>query len=102
MTTLVRTTFTLADGRTLACDYAITITPGVRTLRNGDPGYPDELDVTDPRYSLDGEPVDVDDLPHGLDKIANRLYMAGPREFNYSECYPRECCDEPDEPEYIF
>ena len=99
--TLCRATFTLKDGRTLACEYGIRVIPGCRTLRNGDPGYPDEVDVGEPTYTLDGEPVEESELPKGLDKIAARLYEAGPGEFGYSETEPHDD-REPDEPDYLF
>lgn len=99
---LIRTTFTLADGRVLACEYGLHFTPGRHTLSNGDPGYPDEVDVGDPAYTLDDMPIEPCDLPKGLEKIANRLYLAGPGEFGYSESEPSRDDYEPDEPEYLF
>jgi len=60
------------------------------------------MDVSDPVYTLDGQPIEESDLPKGLDRIANRLYMAGPGEYGYSESEPCRFDYDPDEPEYLF
>lgn len=99
--TTCRATFTLKDGRVLACEYGVHVTPGCHTLSNGDPGYPDEIDVGDPVFTLDDCPIEESELPKGLDKIANRLYLAGPGEFGYSESDDYHDI-EPDEPDYLF
>lgn len=98
--TIVRTTFTLDDGRVLACEYGVHVTPGCHTLSNGDPGYPDEIDVGEPHFTLDNKPVEPEDLPRGLDTIAQRLYLAERGEYGYSESYDDP--GDPDEPEYLF
>lgn len=99
--TIVRTYFTLKDGRTLACEYGVHVTPGCHTLSNGDPGYPEEIDLGDPAFTLDDEPIEESELPKGLDVIATKLYECGPGEYGYSESDERDDY-EPDEPDYDF
>lgn len=83
----VTTEFEMNDGRILSCEYGVSFTPG---NYSGLPEncYPDESEAGEPTYYIDGEEVDYKDLPKGLDKIADKLYKAGPGEYGYSETEP--------------
>lgn len=81
--------FELADGRTLRCEYVRYDTPAKLT------GHPDswdegETEYEDPEYRLDGKPIRYENLPQGLDKIAEAMFLSGidedPR-FTYKEEY---------------
>ena len=80
----VKTFFTLSDGRELECWYEYTHTSGY-TSGLPEHCYPDETDVDEPEYYIDGEPVEVSQLPRGLDVIATKLYEAGDGEYGYRE-----------------
>lgn len=88
--------FEMTDGRTLSCEYGLSVTPGNYT---GLPEncYPDECDVGDPTYYIDGDEIEYKDLPKGLDKIADTMYEDGQsdRRFKYAESY-----NEPDFDDY--
>jgi hypothetical protein len=92
---VINTSFELDDGRVLSCEYALVIYRG--SLWN-----PEEVSVSEPIYRLDGDLISVDSLPKGLERIANRLYMAGPGEYKYKEMDNYRGVTEPDEPEYLF
>lgn len=87
------TEFEMQDGRVLSCEYVLSVTPA---YISGPPEdcYPEESDVSEPTYFIDGEEVDYKDLPKGLDAIADKLYEAGDGEYNYKE--------ERDEPDYDY
>jgi len=55
-----RSSFEMADGRTLACEYTFW-------------HCADDGDSSEPEFTLEGEPVELADLPKGLDVIAARL-----------------------------
>lgn len=95
----VTVTFEMTDGRTLSCEYGLSVTPG---NYSGLPEncYPDECDLGDPTYYIDGDEIAYEDLPKGLDKIADAMYEDGQsdRRFKYVESE-----NEPDfdyEPDY--
>src|SRR5690348_17177203 len=94
----VKVSFDLSDGRVLSCEYNVSITYGVHTLSNGDPGYPDEADVGEPEYELDGQPIEVSKLPKGLEHIANEMYEAseGDPRFHYESEFEEPDFDEPE------
>lgn len=72
----VTVTFEMSDGRTLKCEYGYKVTPG---NYSGLPEncYPDEVDVGEPEYFIDDDPVEYNALPKGLDAIADAMYEAG-------------------------
>lgn len=70
--------FEMGDGRTLAVSYGARLTPGGW-------GGPEEWDIGEPTYTLEGKEVELSDLPKGLDVIAEKLYNAGPGEFHYKQ-----------------
>ena len=51
--------------------------------------YPDDGDASDPEYTLAGEAIDVDDLPRGLETIADLLYT-NPDHIDFSFVTKRE------------
>jgi len=55
-----RSSFEMADGRTLACEYTFW-------------HCADDGDSSEPEFTLEGEPVKLEALPKGLDVIAARL-----------------------------
>lgn len=59
--------FEMRDSRVLECRFGFATTPATYW----DPG---DCEVGDPEYLIDGEEVSYDDLPHGLDIIANEMY----------------------------
>jgi hypothetical protein len=65
-----RTSFTLADGRTLAC----TMSP--------------DRDDEPPLYTLDDVPVAFDDLPHGLSTIAEAMASCESWQYNPTQFDP--------------
>ena len=69
----VTTSFEMTDGRILSCEYDVSYTPA---QVSGPPEhcYPEESDVSDPTYKIDGEEVDYAKLPKGLAKIADAMY----------------------------
>ena len=85
----VTVSFELSDGRELECRYHYAVTYG---NYSGLPEncYPDETDVEDPTYYLDGKEVEVSELPKGLDAIAEAMYDNGEsdKRFHYSERTP--------------
>lgn len=91
----VTVTFELSDGRELECRYGVAVTPGNYT---GLPEncYPDEYDVSEPEYFLDGEEIDVANLPKGLDAIAEAMYDASEsdKRFTFKQSEPED--DGPD------
>lgn len=80
----VTTEFEMTDGRVLSCEYGVSYTPA---YISGPPEhcYPEESDVGEPTYFIDGDEIEYKDLPKGLDKIADKLYEAGPGEYGYKE-----------------
>lgn len=78
--------FELKDGRELSCSYGVKYIPG-RTSGPPEYCYPDESDVGEPEYELDGVPVSVDRLPKGLNTIAEAMYEAdqSDKRFSWSE-----------------
>ena len=64
---IVTVKFELKDGRILQCTYPVWYDAGTYW-------DPPESDVGEPDYELDGDPVNVEDLPRGLDRIANEMY----------------------------
>lgn len=82
----VTVTFELADGRELRCEYSYSVTYG---NISGPPEYcyPDESDVGEPTYYLDDNEVTVEQLPKGLEVIAEAMYDNGEsdKRFTYSE-----------------
>ena len=68
--------FEMTDGRTLECRYGYVL---IRGNYSGPPEkcYPDEFDVGEPTYYIDGELVDYDSLPKGLEVIADAMYENG-------------------------
>lgn len=72
----VTVTFEMSDGRVLECQYAYHVTPG---NYSGLPEncYPDEVDVGEPEYFIDGDPVDYANLPKGLSAVADAMYEDG-------------------------
>lgn len=83
---VAKVTFTMSDGREFACIYPFSVTPG---NYSGPPEfcYPDETEVGEPTYEIDGDEVDLKDLPKGLLTIAEAMYENGesdPR-FRYSQ-----------------
>jgi hypothetical protein len=85
----VTTKFELADGRILRCEYGFMHDPG---------GWdaPPETDVGEPTYYLDGDEVTVEELPKGLDVIAQRMYECGSGEYGYKESFDDGDDYEPD------
>ena len=90
----VTVTFELSDGRELECRYGYAVTYG---NYSGLPEncYPDECDVSEPEYFLDGKAVELSELPKGLEAIAEAMYEAdsSSRKFSYRE-------DDPEGPDY--
>lgn len=82
----VTVSFELSDGRELECRYSYSVTYG---NYSGLPEncYPDESDVGEPTYYLDGKEIDVTKLPKGLEAIAEAMYDNGESDsrFHYSE-----------------
>ena len=72
----VTVTFEMSDGRTLKCEYGYRVIPG---NYSGLPEncYPDEVDVGEPEYFIDDDPVEYSALPKGLDIIADAMYEDG-------------------------
>jgi hypothetical protein len=98
----INTYFRLKDGRLLDCTYSLRLWYSVRDEE-------EVVEVGDPAYTLDGEPVELDALPRGLYKVANRLYMANQPDYGYTECMEpwdyqqaRREEEEPEEPEYEY
>lgn len=54
----VTVTFEMSDGRTLKCEYGYSVTRG---NYSGLPEncYPDEVDVGEPEYSIDGDGIEL-------------------------------------------
>ncbi len=79
-------TFEMSDGREFECKYSYRTTLG---NYSGLPenSYPDEVEVGDPEFYIDGEYVTEKDLPKGLPTIANALYENGDSDlrFKYRE-----------------
>lgn len=85
----VTVTFEMSNGQELKCEY------GYRIIRGNYSGlpencYPDETDVGDPTYFLDGDEIDRDKLPKGLEVIADEMYESGESDsrFTYKESEP--------------
>lgn len=85
----VTVTFEMSDGRELKCEYPYHVTPG---NYSGLPEncYPDEVDVGDPEYFIDDDPVSYDELPKGLSAIADAMYENGENDsrFKYTAAEP--------------
>lgn len=90
----VTVTFELSDGRELRCEYSYSVAYG---NISGPPEhcYPDESDVGEPTYYLDDNEVNVEQLPNGLEVIAEAMYDNGESDtrFRYTES---EVDNEPD------
>jgi hypothetical protein len=82
-------TFELKDGRELECVYPVHVTPG---NYSGLPEncYPDECDVGEAEYFLDGDEISVARLPKGLDVIAEAMYEAddSDKRFKFKQTEP--------------
>ena len=85
----VTVTFEMSNGQELKCEYGYRVIYG---NISGPPEYcyPDETDVGEPTYYLDGDEIDVADLPKGLDVIAEVMYESGESDsrFTYKESEP--------------
>lgn len=81
--------FEMRDDRELECRYSVEVTPGNYT---GLPEncYPDESDVGEPEYFIDGDEIDYADLPKGLDAIADAMYNEGEsdKRFTFKQSEP--------------
>ena len=99
----VTVTFEMSDGRTLKCEYGYSVTRG---NYSGLPEncYPDEVDVGEPEYSIDGDEIEYDKLPKGLDVIADAMYEEGEGDsrFRYSENDADDYDDAPDYGDYDY
>lgn len=81
----VKTEFEMTDGRVLSCEYMFYVTPG-NYSGPMESSYPDECEIGEPTYCIDGEEVSYNDLPKGLSKIADELYEAdSASQFGYTE-----------------
>ena len=93
----VTTSFEMADGRELSCEYEVSYTPA-KTWGLPEDCHPEESDVGDPTYRIDNEEVDYNKLPKGLAKIADALYNDdGDSRFHRKESEPD---DGPDYSDY--
>ncbi|HWV46435.1 MAG TPA: hypothetical protein VN039_10535 [Nitrospira sp.] len=77
---LVTVTFEMSNGSILKCEYGYTSSPATFW-------EPEDVNVGDPTYYIDDDEISYDDLPKGLDKIADALYEADARsaKFSYRE-----------------
>jgi len=76
----------MSDGRELMCEYFVHERPAVTHLPP-EYCYPDETEISDPTYYIDGEEIAYEDLPKGLDVIADKLYYEAkwsPFKYNYT------------------
>lgn len=82
----VTVTFELKDGRELECRYWYFTTRGVCSGRPED-CYPDETEIGDPDYFLDGKWISIDSLPKGLYELAEEMHGNNPpgNRFRYVE-----------------
>lgn len=67
--------FEMKDGRNFECVYDVRVTPG-NTYGPPENCYPDESDVGEPEYFIEGDEVEYKSLPKGLDAIADAMYNA--------------------------
>lgn len=65
--------FEMKDGRKLRCEYGYHVTPGF-TCGLPENCYPDEVDIGDPEYFIEDDPVNYRDMPKGLSAIADAMY----------------------------
>lgn len=95
--------FEMTDGRTIECRYGYAVTRG---NYSGLPEncYPDEVDIGEPDYYIDGEWVNYNSLPKGLDAIADAMYEEGEGDdrFTYSEADGDDYDDAPDLGDYDY
>lgn len=86
---VVTVSFEMSDGRSLTCTYPVSVTPGNYT---GLPEncYPDESDVGEAEYAIDGDEISYADLPKGLDAIADEMYNAddSDKRFKFKQTEP--------------
>lgn len=82
----VTVSFELSDGRELECRYSYSVTPG-NYYGLPENCYPDESEVGEPTYYIDGVETDVTKLPKGLEVIAEAMYDNGESDsrFHYNE-----------------
>lgn len=95
--------FEMSDGRTLECRYGYGVTRG-NYSDLPENCYPDEVDVGEAEYYIDGDEIEYEKLPKGLDVIADAMYEEGegdPR-FHYSENDADDYDDAPDLDDYAY
>lgn len=74
----VTTRFVMANFSVLVCNWRYSYVPASRFADA-------DVAVSDPWYELDGEEINVEDLPKGLEDIAERMYDCGKGHFEYKE-----------------
>jgi hypothetical protein len=87
ITRRVKVTYETEDGRELVCKYDYEVTLG---FTSGLPEncYPDETEVGEPEYYLDGKWIEESDLPEDLKEVAEAMYSSDAGEddrFSYQE-----------------
>ena len=80
----VTVAYNMEDGRTLYCEYSVTIIRG-NTCGLPENCYPDEFDVSEPVYSTDDGEVSYSCLPLSLMQIADEMHEAddSDKRFNF-------------------
>ena len=82
----VNVSFKMRNGKILECRYGYRYTPA--TFND-----PEEYDVGEAEYFIDDIPIDIQDMPKGLDVIAEKLYKDADSDPRFDISFPEPDVD---------